>query len=133
MMELISEAHTLAAACSLPSSALHSLLEQQYGPLAGAMSNRLLSGAYLPPAGARPWSDLDLALKDVGHGVEIARENGVSLEVGEIALSHLKEAKRIGDEEMGGRKLDSSSLFGVVRRKSGMDFETEEVKKRDSE
>lgn len=35
----------------------------------------------------------------------------------------------MGDER--GRKMDSSSMFGIVRQKAGLDFETEVVRKRD--
>jgi hypothetical protein len=41
----------------------------------------------------------------------------------------MKEAKTWGDEKE--RKMDSSSVFGVVREKGGLAFETEVVKERD--
>ena len=130
-MEIVSEAHTLASKTSIPSESVQSLLEHQYGPLASSISHRLLSGAYLPPKGSKPWSSLDLAIKDVGHGVKMARDNGMRLDVGETALGNLLEAKMISEKEMEGRELDSSSLFGVVRRNAGLDFETPGVKERD--
>lgn len=46
-------------------------------------------------------------------------------------LEHLKEAK-IYSENQGGRALDSSSLYGVVRRNAGLEFGTELVKQRDT-
>jgi len=52
------------------------------------------------------------------------------LEVGEVVLGHLMEAKKFSDES-GGRILDSSSLYGIVRRDAGLDFETRVVKERD--
>ena len=40
------------------------------------------------------------------------------------------EAKKFSDES-GGRTLDSSSLYGIVRRDAGLAFETKLVKERD--
>lgn len=80
--------------------------------------------------GERPWSSLDLALKDVGHGIRCARESGSRLEVGEVALRHLEEAKDFSDAH--GRPLDSSSMYGVLRQQAGLPFETDFVQKRDS-
>jgi 3-hydroxyisobutyrate dehydrogenase-like beta-hydroxyacid dehydrogenase len=131
MMELVAEAHTFAEKTGLGSEALEALMEQQYGPLTFNMSQRLTTGAYMPAPGQRPWSDVKLALKDVGHGLSCAEGAGVKLEVGEIALRHLKQADRYGDEL--GRGMDSSSLYGVIRTESGLPFETELVTKRDAD
>ncbi|KAK7706036.1 hypothetical protein SLS57_009817 [Botryosphaeria dothidea] len=51
MMELIAEAHVFAEKTGLGSEAMEALLEQQYGPLASTMSQRLTTGAYMPPKG----------------------------------------------------------------------------------
>lgn len=53
MMELITEAHVFAEKTGLGSEAMEPLLEQQYGPLAFTMSQRLTTGAYMPPKGMR--------------------------------------------------------------------------------
>ncbi|OJD33992.1 6-phosphogluconate dehydrogenase family protein [Diplodia corticola] len=131
MMELISEAHVFAEKSGLGSEAMEALLEQQYGPLAFNMSKRLTTGAYMPPKGERPWSSLELALKDVGHGIKCAEEAGTSLEVGEVALRHLEEAKKFSDAQ--GRPLDSSSMYGVLRQQAGLPFETNQVQQRDTD
>ncbi|KAI6778551.1 6-phosphogluconate dehydrogenase family protein [Emericellopsis cladophorae] len=125
MMELIAETHVFAEKAALPSDAVATLLKQNFGPLAHTMSERLTLGAYCPPPGQRPWSDLNLAVKDVGHGVKCAEDVGAKLHIGEIVLAHLKEARK---EE---RPLDSSSLYGVLRREAGLDFATDFVEKRD--
>ncbi|GJD03448.1 6-phosphogluconate dehydrogenase family protein [Colletotrichum higginsianum] len=130
MMELVAEAHVFAEKTGLGTDAMERLIEQQYGPLALSMSKRMTTGAYMPPRGARPWSDLTLALKDVGHGIDCAEKVGTRLEVGEVVLRHLSEAKSFSDAE--GRPLDSSSMYGVLRRESDLPFETELVLKRDS-
>ncbi|ROW18261.1 hypothetical protein VPNG_00418 [Cytospora leucostoma] len=129
MMEVVAEAHVFAEKTGLGSEAMESLIEQQYGPLALSMSKRLTTGAYMPAKGERPWSDLNLALKDVGHGISCASAAGVELPVGEVALEHLQEAKTFSEAE--GRPLDSSSMYGVLRGKAGLSFETDLVKQRD--
>lgn len=129
MMEVVAEAHVLAEKTGLGSQALEALIEQQYGPLALSMSQRLTKGAYMPAPGDRPFSDLQLALKDVRHGITCAEQAGTNLEVAEIALGHLQEANRFSEER--GRVLDSSSMYGVLRTRAGLDFETEVVKTRD--
>lgn len=80
--------------------------------------------------GQSPYSGLDLALKDVGHGISAARDAGVKLGVGELVIDHLEKAKTYS-EEHGGRALDSSSIYGVVRQEAGLDFLTDQVKTRD--
>ncbi|KAM5372131.1 hypothetical protein ACJZ2D_007664 [Fusarium nematophilum] len=129
MMEVVAEAHVLAEKTGLGSKNLEALIEQQYGPLAFSMSQRLTTGAYMPARGDRPWSDLNLALKDVGHGITCAEQAGTSLEVAEVALKHLSDASRFSEAE--GRPLDSSSMYGVLRKEAGLAFETDFVKERD--
>jgi 3-hydroxyisobutyrate dehydrogenase-like beta-hydroxyacid dehydrogenase len=131
MMYLLSEAHTLAEKSDLPAPVLESLIEQNFGAYAHGVSKRLTSGSYCPAEGQAPSSGLELGIKDVGHGLNIAGEKGVRLEVGELSMRAMEEAKRWGDER--GKKMDSSSVFGVVREKNGLEFETEVVKERDAE
>ncbi|KAJ2966310.1 hypothetical protein NUW58_g10692 [Xylaria curta] len=130
LMEIIAEAHVFAEKTGLGSDMLEKLLELNFGPVAHSISTRMTTGVYIPGSDQTPWSDLNLALKDVGHGVDSARQAGVSLKVGDTALEHLKRAKVYSDEN-GQRPLDSSSLYGIVRRDSGLDFRTDYVKDRD--
>lgn len=130
LMEVVAEAHVLAEMTGLGCEALEELVEANYGPLMLSMSKRMTTGVYVPRRGEMPWSELGLAVKDVGHGVKCAGDVGVRLEIGEVVLGHLREADRYAVEEK--RKLDSSSLYGVVRRDAGLDFETELVKERDA-
>lgn len=71
-----------------------------------------------------------MAIKDVGHGIACAKKAGTKLKVAEVALDHLQRAKRHADSD-GGRPLDSSSMYGIIRQDAGLDFETDLVKKRD--
>ncbi|KAL2827824.1 3-hydroxyisobutyrate dehydrogenase [Aspergillus cavernicola] len=130
MMELVAEALVFAEKTEIGNDALQSLIEEQYGALLFTMSKRMTEGHYLPQRGERPWSDLQLALKDVGLGVDCAEKAGTSLPVAEVVLKHLGEASQYG--EAAGRALDSSSMFGVLREHSGLEFESEKVKERDN-
>lgn len=129
LMYLLSEAHTFSSKTGLPAEVLESLIEQNLGTYAHGVSKRLTSGAYFPAEGSAPSSGLELGIKDVGHGVRLARENGMKLDVGELYLEAAEEAKAFGDEQ--GRKCDSSAVFGIVRQRAGFEFESEKVKKRD--
>jgi 3-hydroxyisobutyrate dehydrogenase-like beta-hydroxyacid dehydrogenase len=130
MMYLISEAHTLAEKSGLPSSVLESLIEQNLGTYAHGVSKRLTSGAYLPAEGQAPQSSLELGIKDVQHGVNLARSKGMELDVAESYVQAAKEAKAWSEQSR--RALDSSSVFGVVRSRAGLDFENEVVRERDA-
>ncbi|KAJ4296693.1 hypothetical protein N0V90_006741 [Kalmusia sp. IMI 367209] len=129
LMYLISEAHVLAEKASLPAAVLESLIEQNLGAYAHGVSRRLTSGAYFPAEGVAPNSALELGIKDVKHGLEVAKREKVKLAAGELALGAMEEAKVFGDEK--GRALDSSGLFGIVRKRAGLEFESEVVKERD--
>ncbi|KAL5429129.1 hypothetical protein PMIN04_000371 [Paraphaeosphaeria minitans] len=129
LMYLLSEAHVLAEKSGLPATLLESLIEANFGAYAANTSKRLTSGSYMPTAGQAPNSALELAIKDVSIGLGIAKEQGVKLEIGELSMGSMQEAKAFGDES--GRKLDSHSVFGVVRKKAGLEFENEAVKERD--
>ena len=87
--------------------------------------------ANVSSTGQEPYSGIDLALKDVSHGVSSAQDVGVKLEIGDVVLKNLKQAKEYSVEN-GNRPLDSSSLYGVNRASSGLDFATDFVKTRDS-
>ncbi|OTB09807.1 hypothetical protein K445DRAFT_78702 [Daldinia sp. EC12] len=132
LMELIAEAHVFAEKTGLGSTALERLLELNFGTVAHSDSVRMTTGVYAPGKDQAPWSDLDLALKDVGHGVDCAARVGVQLKVANTALEHLRRAKEYS-EKNGRRRLDSSSLYGVVREDAGLDFRIDLVRKRDEE
>ena len=128
-MEVIAEAHVFAERTGLGNDVLESLIDKQYGHLPHSMSKRLTTGAYMPAVEEPPMSDLSLALKDVGHAVECAKNAGTFLPVGELALSNLRGAHSFAQER--GRSLDSSSMYGILRQQAGLSFETDTVKTRD--
>lgn len=128
-MEVIAEAHVFAEKTGLGSGILESLIDKQYGQLPHSMSKRLTTGAYMPAVGDRPMSDLTLALKDVGHAVECAKNAGTALPAGELTLSNLRGANTFARDH--GRSLDSSSMYGILRQQAGLSFESDVVKERD--
>lgn len=130
LMMLMSEAHTLAEVSGLPASTLHALVEHNFGAYAAGVSERLVSGAYCPAKGEAPRSGLELGIKDVGNGVQLARDAGIRLGVGEMYLEAAGEAKTWGDKS--GRRMDSSAVYGAVRERAGLGFETGVVKARDA-
>jgi 3-hydroxyisobutyrate dehydrogenase-like beta-hydroxyacid dehydrogenase len=130
LMYLLSEAHTLAALSGLPANTLHTLVSENFGTYVAGVSERLISGAYCPAPGEAPRSGLELGIKDVGHGVNLAQEKGMELRLGEMYLEAAGEAKKWGNERE--RRMDSSSVFGVVRTRAGMGFETDVVRNRDA-
>jgi 3-hydroxyisobutyrate dehydrogenase-like beta-hydroxyacid dehydrogenase len=130
LMLLLSEAHTLAEKSGLPATVLEQLVESNFGANAHGVSERLTSGAYFPPPGVAPASGLELGIMDVGHGVNLARDEGIKLRIGEMYLEAAEEARNYGQER--GRRCDSSAVFGVVRWRARLGFESEVVKKRDA-
>ena len=47
-----------------------------------------------------------------------------------LSLNHLKRASTYS--EQGGRPLDSSAMYGIIRHDAGLDSENYHVKKRDA-
>ncbi|KAJ4986908.1 hypothetical protein SVAN01_07586 [Stagonosporopsis vannaccii] len=130
MTYLIAEAHTLAEKTGLPSAILESLIEQNLGAYAHGVSRRLTGGAYLPAQRQAPQSSLELGIKDVQHGVDLARSAGMKLDVAESYVGAAREAKKWSEERE--RTLDSSGVFGIVRERAGLPFENGTVHERDA-
>lgn len=130
MAETMSEAHVLAEKAGLSNDVLDELIKENYGAYAHSISRKLVEGVYCPPRGERARSDLVLAIKDVSHGIDAAKEAGMRLKLAEVTMEHLLEAKKWADGQQ--RALDSSAVYGVVRTQAGLEFESAEVKDRDA-
>ncbi|KAF2800921.1 hypothetical protein K505DRAFT_263006 [Melanomma pulvis-pyrius CBS 109.77] len=129
LMYLVSEAHVVAEKSGLPAPVLEALIQENFGAYAYGVSQRMTTGKYFPAEGEAPSSGLELGIKDVGHGLDVAKGVGMELKLGELSMGAMEEARGYGEER--GRALDSSSVYGVVRRRAGLEFESEGVRRRD--
>ncbi|KAJ5964372.1 uncharacterized protein N7479_004248 [Penicillium vulpinum] len=130
-MEIVGEAQVLAEKSDLGTEMLEKLLELNFGGLMHSSSRRMTQGVYLPEEGQSPWSNLNLGIKDVQHGISCAQGVGARLKVAEVALENMVRAREFSDAH-GGRPLDSSSGYGIIRQDAGLDFENTFVKERDT-
>ncbi|KZL79796.1 oxidoreductase yfjr [Colletotrichum incanum] len=130
MIEVIGEAHVFAEKVGLGIAVVESLIQQQIGSVGLFISQRLTTGAYMPPRGERPWSDAGLAFSIAKKSMATSRKEGLRLGIGSLVLRQLEEVKEFADSE--GRQLDASAIYGIIMMNSGLSFETNYVKKRDS-
>ena len=115
MVETLSAGHVLAEKSGLGSENLHQFLEAMFpGPYV-AYSKRMMEGAYHknPPLFTAP-----LALKDATHAKALADEAGAKMKALEVADKHLREVI-----EHQGEKGDIASIYGAVRKESGLKYE----------
>ncbi|KAL4762670.1 NAD(P)-dependent oxidoreductase [Aspergillus foveolatus] len=124
LMEAVSEAQVFAERTGLGSDVMEELIGEAFGPVAGGYSKRLATGAYAPPLDSRPGFGVSLAIKDAKHAFDIAKENNVKLPGLEVATKNMVAAR-----EYAGQCLDSSSMYGVLRQKAGMEFWNEKSRK----
>lgn len=116
MVEALSEGHTLAETSGLGADNLHQFLEIMFpGPYV-AYSDRMRKGDYHKRE--EPLFTAKLARKDAGHAKDLAKAGGAKLKGLEVADQHLKEVV----EHMGDRG-DIASIYGAVRKESGLKFE----------
>ncbi|KAF2019432.1 6-phosphogluconate dehydrogenase 2 [Aaosphaeria arxii CBS 175.79] len=119
MVEQLSEGLTLAEKTGLGTDNLHQWIEAMFpGPYA-AYSARMLAGDYYKRE--EPLFHVDLAKKDAGHALSLARETGTSMPALVVANEHLTKVKEhLGD------KGDIPSIYGAVRQESGLKFENKD-------
>ncbi|ORY58451.1 6-phosphogluconate dehydrogenase [Pseudomassariella vexata] len=129
-MEVISEAHVFAEKTGLGCATLENMLGNMFGPVVESYSKRITTGAYAPAPDGKAGFDVRLAVKDAKHALNCAKTAGTRLEVSEVALRHMEEA--MASSELDGRPLDSSSMYGAIRKEAGMDFFSDVCKQMDS-
>lgn len=116
MIETLSEGHVLAEKSGLGSENLHKFIEAMFpGPFT-AYSNRMISGDYYKRE--VPLFAVDLARKDAGHAMRLAKDVGTSMKITEVADAHLKAVK-----EHVGEKGDVAGIYGAVRLEGGLKYE----------
>jgi 3-hydroxyisobutyrate dehydrogenase-like beta-hydroxyacid dehydrogenase len=118
MVEILAEALVFAEKSDLGTDNLDAFIQQMFpnSPFA-SYSKRMISGEYAPVPPKRPGFQVDLALKDCNHALDLAKECGARLEVVETMERHLKTAK-----EVGGDNMDISTTYGTLRKEAGLKF-----------
>ena len=143
MMEAVGESQVFAERTGLGTGPMEELITEAFGAVAGGYSKRyvaaiflhplilictddirLTSGAYAPPLESRPGFGVSLAIKDADHAFAMAKEQNVDLPGLQIARDNMAAAR-----EYGGECLDSSSMYGILRQKAGMEFWNEKSRK----
>lgn len=67
---------------------------------------------------------MSLAIKDADHAFAMANEHKVELPGLQVAQDNMVAAR-----EYAGECLDSSSMYGILRQKAGMEFWNEKSRK----
>ncbi|BCR86460.1 NAD(P)-dependent oxidoreductase [Aspergillus chevalieri] len=124
MMEAVGEAQVFAERTGLGTGPMEELIGEAFGPVAGGYSKRLTTGAYAPPLDSRPGFGVSLSIKDANHALTMAKDHNVELPALQLAQGNMEAAR-----EYGGECLDSSSMYGVLRQKAGMEFWNEKSRK----
>ncbi|KAJ5628055.1 hypothetical protein N7490_010283 [Penicillium lividum] len=124
MMEAVGEAQVFAEKTGLGTGPMEELIGEAFGPVAGGYSKRLTTGAYAPPLDSRPGFGVSLAIKDANHAISMAQAQGVQLPGLELARANMEAARNYG-----GECLDSSSMYGTLRQKAGLEFWNEKSRK----
>jgi 3-hydroxyisobutyrate dehydrogenase-like beta-hydroxyacid dehydrogenase len=117
MVSQLSEGHVLAEKSGLGVDNLHTFISTMFPGPYTAYSQRMLAGDYYQRP--EPLFHIDLARKDARHAMNLAESNGAkeSMKMLELAQQRLDVVK----EELGERG-DAPSVYGAVRKESGLDF-----------
>jgi len=117
MVESLAEGHTLAESSGLGVDNLHSWIAVMFPGPYTAYSSRMLAGDYYRRD--EPLFAVDLARKDAGHALKLAKAaGGVRLGALEVADKHLERVK-----EVLGNRGDLPSIYGAVREEGGLPFQ----------
>ena len=93
-----------------------------------ADTGRLTTGAYAPPLDSRPGFGVSLAIKDARPAFSMAKEHNVELPGLQVSLDNMEAAR-----EYAGEFLDSSSMYGYLRQKAGLEFWNEKSRQGNSQ
>ncbi|PYH99662.1 NAD(P)-binding protein [Aspergillus ellipticus CBS 707.79] len=124
MMEAVGEAQVFAEQTGLGTGPMEELIGEAFGPVAGGYSKRLTTGVYAPPLDSRPGFGVSLAIKDAKHASTMASDHNVELPGLKVSLDNMEAAR-----EYAGECLDSSSMYGILRQKAGLEFWNEKSRK----
>lgn len=117
MVEQIAEAHVLAEKSGLGTQYTHRFIELLLPGIYPPYSTRMLSGDYWKRE--EPLFHVDLARKDAGHALKIAKDSGTKLLNVETADRHLEMIQKHSS------KGDIAGIYGAVRQDAGLRFEND--------
>lgn len=117
MVEQIAEGHVVAEKSGLGTQYTHKFIELLLPGIYPPYSTRMLSGDYWKRE--EPLFHVDLARKDAGHVVRIAKDSGARLPNAETADAHLKLVQEHTDHG------DIAGIYGAVRKEAGLKFEND--------
>jgi len=116
MVNQLSEGHVLAEKTGLGVDNLHNFISTMFPGPYTAYSQRMLEGDYYKRD--EPLFHVDLARKDARHAKALADSSGTSVKGMDVARARLDDVK-----EQLGDKGDIPSVYGTVRKESGLEFE----------
>jgi 3-hydroxyisobutyrate dehydrogenase-like beta-hydroxyacid dehydrogenase len=116
MVNQLSEGHVLAEKSGLGVDNLHNFISTMFPGPYTAYSQRMLEGDYYKRD--EPLFHIDLARKDARHAKALADSSGTSVKGLDVARARLDDVK-----EVLGDKGDIPSVYGAVRKESGLEFE----------
>jgi len=115
MVETLAETHVLAQKSGLGSENLEQFIEVMWGGPYVGYSKRMMAEDYIRD---QPLFGVDLARKDAKHALSLAAASGTKMKGLEVAEKHLEDVQGV----MGSRG-DLASIYGIVRKESGLPFE----------
>ncbi|KAI4941000.1 hypothetical protein J4E91_010993 [Alternaria rosae] len=121
MVSQLSEGHVLAEKSGLGVDNLHTFISTMFPGPYTAYSQRMLAGDYYQRE--EPLFHIDLARKDARHAMSLAESSGAkeSMKMLGLAQGRLDSVKsEIGD------RGDIPSVYGVVRKESGLGFKNKD-------
>lgn len=119
MVSQLSEGHVVAEKSGLGVENLHNFISQMFPGAYAAYSQRMLAGDYYQRE--EPLFHIDLARKDARHARDLADKSRSSMRMLGLAQERLDGVK----EELGDRG-DIASIYGAVRKESGLEFKNKE-------
>lgn len=115
MVEQLAEGHVLVEKAGVDNSHLQHLVELVFPGIYPTYSQRMLSGQYYTRD--RPLFAVDLARKDLGHALSIAKDCGASVPNTQTVDAHLAKVK-----EHDGERGDMTAVYGVLRQEAGLPY-----------